>query len=71
MSEQQTNIQYKEHLKELKQRTKACTLDELHAIAESIAEINPDILLAAISYELEERSKIINRFKLALEREDS
>ena len=71
MSEQQTNIQQKEHLKELKQRTKACTLDELHVIAESIAEINPDILLAAISYELEERSKIINRFKLALEREDS
>ena len=71
MSEEQSNIQYRDHLKELKQRTKACTLGELQVIAESIAEMDPNILLAAISYELEKRVNVINRLKEALEREDA
>jgi len=71
LSEEQSNIQYKEHLNELKQRTKACTLGELQVIAGSIAETNPDILLAAISCELEKKVNTINRLKEALEREDA
>ena len=71
MNEEQSNIQYKDHLKELKQRTKACTLGELQVIAESIAEMDPNILLAAISYELEKRVNVINRLKEALEREEA
>ena len=71
MNEEQSNIQYKDHLKELKQRTKACTLGELQVIAESIAEMDPNILLAAISYELEKRVNVINILKEALEREEA
>ena len=61
--------QYKEHLNEIKNRIKACTYDELQVMAKTIAEINPDILLAAISEEISENKSVINDFKRILNRD--
>lgn len=71
MSDTQLEIQYKEHLESLRDRTKACTIDELRVMADTIARINPDILLDALSVELQSRKQVIDKFKMALEREEA
>lgn len=71
MSDTQLDIQYKEHLESLRNRTKACTQDEMRVMADVIAQINPDILLDAISVELQARKQVIDKFKRALEREEA
>lgn len=71
MSQERIDIQYEEHLKALEARTMACTSDEIRVIAKVIAEENPDILLAALSEELNRRGRKIAKFKMALEREDA
>lgn len=71
MSQERIAIQYEEHLKALEARTMACSQDEIRVIAKVIAEENPDILLAALSEELNRRGRKIAKFEMALEREDS
>ena len=71
MSQERIDIQHEEHLKALETRIKACTYDEILVIARAIAEENPDILLAALSEELNRRGRKIAKFEMALEREEA
>lgn len=58
------------HLKTLKERITACTDEELLVIADTLVEVYPDIVLAAIGVEIKKGRETIKQCKRILEGEE-